>query len=154
MSSFGCSVIEADRTVKLFWSSNASSHASYYILLSIWFTCRPGNETIHDPCNVWHFEHDDVIKWKHFLRYWHFVRGIHRAPVNSPHKGQWRGALMLSLISTWTNSRANNGDADDLRRHRAHYEVTVMKLASRPHIHMASLSARPWSITACGPIDS
>ena len=42
--------------------------------------------------------HDDVIKWKHFLRYWPFVRGIHRSPVNSPHKGQWRGALMFSLI--------------------------------------------------------
>ena len=28
----------------------------------------------------------DVIKWKHFLRYWPFVRGIHRWPVNSPHK--------------------------------------------------------------------
>ena len=27
--------------------------------------------------------HDDVNKWKHFTRYWHFVRGIHRSPVNS-----------------------------------------------------------------------
>ena len=34
--------------------------------------------------------HDDVNKWKHFPRYWPFVRGIHRSPVNSPHKGQWR----------------------------------------------------------------
>ena len=42
--------------------------------------------------------HDDVIKWKHFPRYWPFVRGIHRSPVNSPHKGQWRGALMFTLI--------------------------------------------------------
>ena len=42
--------------------------------------------------------HDDVIKWKHFPRYWPFVRGIHRSPVNSPHKGQWRGALMFYLI--------------------------------------------------------
>ena len=42
--------------------------------------------------------HDDVIKWKHFPRYWPFVRGIHRPPVNSPHKGQWRRALMFSLI--------------------------------------------------------
>ena len=42
--------------------------------------------------------HDDVIKWKHFPRYWPFVWGIHRSPVNSPHKGQWRGALMFSLI--------------------------------------------------------
>ena len=30
--------------------------------------------------------HDDVIKWKHFPRYWTFVRGIHRWPVNSPHE--------------------------------------------------------------------
>ena len=45
--------------------------------------------------------HDDVIKWKHFLCYWLFVRGIHRWPVNSPHKGQWHGALMFSLICAW-----------------------------------------------------
>ena len=42
--------------------------------------------------------HDDVIKYKYFPRYWFFVRGIHRSPVNSPHKGQWRGALVFSLI--------------------------------------------------------
>ena len=47
--------------------------------------------------------HDGVIKWKHFPRYWTFVRGIHRSPVNSPHKGQWRGALMFSLICVWIN---------------------------------------------------
>ena len=42
--------------------------------------------------------HDDVIKWKHFPRYWPFVRGTHRSPVNSPHKGQWRRAMMFSFI--------------------------------------------------------
>ena len=47
--------------------------------------------------------HDDVIKWKHFPRYWPFVRGIHQSPVNSPHKGQWRGALMFSSICAWIN---------------------------------------------------
>ena len=31
-------------------------------------------------------KHDDVIKWKQFPRHWPFVRGIHRWPVNSPHK--------------------------------------------------------------------
>ena len=41
--------------------------------------------------------HDDVIKWKHFPRYWLFVRGIHRSH-NSPNKGQWRRALVFSLI--------------------------------------------------------
>ena len=48
--------------------------------------------------------HDDVIKWKHFPRYWPLVRGIHRSPVNSPHKGQWRRALMFSLICVWINA--------------------------------------------------
>ena len=70
--------------------------------------------------------HDVVIKWKHFPRYWPFVRGIHRSPVNSPHKGQWRGALMFSLICTRINGWVNNGKAGDLGRHRAHYDVTVM----------------------------
>ena len=52
--------------------------------------------------------HDDVIKWKHFPRYWPFVRGIHRLPVNSPHKGQWHGALMFSLMYAWINRWVNN----------------------------------------------
>ena len=82
--------------------------------------------------NLWptivpkHCIHDDVIKWKHFLCYWPFVRGIHRSPLNSPHKVQWRGALMLSLICAWTNSWVSNREAGDLRRHRAHYDVVVM----------------------------
>ena len=74
----------------------------------------------------WSRGHDDVIKWKLFPRYWPFVRGIHRSPVNSPHKGQWRGALMFSLISTRLNGWVNNGEAGDLRWYRAHYDVTVM----------------------------
>ena len=81
----------------------------------------------------WHNEwvgfwwHDDVIKWKHFPRYWPFVRGIHRWPVNSPHKGQWRGALMFSLISAWINGWVNNREAGDLRRHRAHCDFAVIE---------------------------
>ena len=63
---------------------------------------------------------------KHFPRYWPFVRGIHRSPMNSPHKGQWRGALMFSLISARINGWVNNGEAGDLRRHRAHYGIIVM----------------------------
>ena len=70
--------------------------------------------------------HDDVIKWKHLPRYWPFVRGIHRSPVNSPHKGQWRGALMFSLICARINDWVNNREAGDLRRYRAHYDVIVM----------------------------
>ena len=70
--------------------------------------------------------HDDVIEWKHFPRYWPFVRGIHRSPVNSPHKGQWRGALMFCLTRVWINSWVNNCEAGDLRRYLAHCDVIVM----------------------------
>ena len=76
------------------------------------------------------YSHDDVIKWKHFPRYWPFVRGIHRSLVNSPHKGQWRGALVFSLICVWINGWVNNREAGDLRRRRAHYDVTVMFCAA------------------------
>ena len=61
-----------------------------------------------------------------FSRYWPFVQGIHRSSVNSPNKGQWRGALVFSLICTWINGWVNNRETDDLRRHRAHYDVIVM----------------------------
>ena len=70
--------------------------------------------------------HDDVMKWRHFPRNWPFVRGIHRSPVNSPHKGQWRGALVFSLICVWINGWVNNHEAGDLRHHRTHYVVVVM----------------------------
>ena len=80
--------------------------------------------------------HDDVIKRKHFPRYWPFVQGIHRSPVDSPHKGQRRGALMFSLICAWINGWVNNDEAGDLRRHRAHYDVSVM---SRNHFTIYSI---------------
>ena len=50
------------------------------------------------------------------------------SPVNGefPHKGQWRGALMVSLIFAWINGWQNIPKAGDLRHHRAHYDVTVM----------------------------
>ena len=76
--------------------------------------------------------HDDVIKWKHFLCNWPFVQGIHRSPDNSPHKGQWRGALMFSLICVWINDWVNNREAGDLRCCRAHYDVIVMVITA-PH---------------------
>ena len=85
--------------------------------------------------------HDDVIKWKHFPHCRPFVRGIHRSPVNSPHKGQWRGALMFFLICVWINGWVNNREAGDLRRYRAHYDVIVMrsKGKSQQSPHTSSL---------------
>ena len=49
--------------------------------------------------------HDDFIKRNHFPRYWHFVQGI----------------------CYWRNGWVNDREAGDLKCHRAHYDVTIMK---------------------------
>ena len=85
--------------------------------------CAPGNViTLSITINPW---------WRHqmetFSASWPIVLGIRRWPVNSPHKGQWRGALMFSLTCAWINGEVNNREAGDLRRHRAHHNVTAMR---------------------------
>ena len=112
--------------IKYICQRNAHACASIRILIEIskleFISC--GNYAF-GSLNCWRVLHltnkkRDVIKCKHFPRYWPFVRGIHRSPVNSPHKGHWRGALMFSLICVWINGWVNNGEAGDLRRYRAH----------------------------------
>ena len=95
-----------------------------HLNIVLWGKCEP-HYSAGIPNAAWH---DDVIKWKHFPRYWPFVWGIHRSPVNSPHKGQWRGALMFILICARINGWVNNREAGDLRRHRAPYVVIVMNI--------------------------
>ena len=56
-----------------------------------------------------------------------------RSPVNSPHKGQWRGASMFPLTFAWINAWVTNREAGDLWRHRAHHDVIVMYV-SKTHI--------------------
>ena len=101
----------------------------------------------HVPCPWEHalMLYGDVIEWKHFPSYWLFVRGIHRSPVNSPHKGQWRGTLMFSLTCAWPNTWANNEGADDLKGHRAHYDVIAMDNSDKAH-HQG------WPITCTGMV--
>ena len=92
-------------------------------------------------------------KCKHFPRYWPLVRGIHRSPVNSPHKGQWRGALMFSLICAWIKSWVNNREAGDLRRDRTHYDVTVMNIPITPplitHAIHPQTCSHCWRVAVC-----
>ena len=102
-------------------------------------------DNFHDIYEICSFQfnllsiHDDVIKWKHFPRYWPYVRGIHWSPVNSPHKGQWRRALMFSLICAWINGGINNGEAGDLRRHRP--IMTLLMITPRNVVFLTSLIA-------------
>ena len=82
--------------------------------------------------------------------YWPFVRGIHRSPVNSPHKGHWRGALMFSFICATIKGWLNNREAADLRRHPACYDVTVVNLrtmlTTRQSGDNAVASKQPWAL--------
>ena len=99
-----------------------------------------------------HWLHDDVIKWKHFPRYWPFVRGIHRSLIWSffdlrPNKWlskQWCGWWFVTLSSPlWRHCNwilACHLDDNvmtwklsvllaicDLWRYPAHYDVIVIK---------------------------
>ena len=71
--------------------------------------------------------HDDVIKWKHFPRYWTFVRGIHRSRwmprTKASDAGLW---CFLWCFLHWINDWVNNRQAGDLYRYPTHFDVIVM----------------------------
>ena len=79
-----------------------------------------------------------------------FIRGTFGAfcPLRPTiHKGQWRWAFMFSLIWTWTNSWVNNRDARDLRRFRAHYDVTVMFQQHCSDVIMSAMASQITSVS-------
>ena len=98
----------------------------WYIILWFIFLLQSTQCTKKIQCYIGLHYHDDVIKRKHIPRYWFFVQGIHRILVNSPHKGQWRRALMFSLICARINGWVSNHETGDLRCHHAHYDIIVM----------------------------
>ena len=103
---------------------NFSREPSNSMIISVeWESQKCHRSYIVMPMTTPNSLYDDVIKWKHFSRYWPFVQGIHRSPMNSPHKGQWHGALMFPLICVWIKGCANNREAGGLRRH---YDITIM----------------------------
>ena len=72
----------------------------------------------------------DATWWRHqmetFSALLALCAGNSPVPVNSPHNGQWRGALMFALICIWINDWVNIREAGDLRRHRGHFDVNVI----------------------------
>ena len=96
--------------------------------------------------NILTRNHDYVIKWKHFPRYWPFAQGIHRSPVNSPRKDQWRGDMIFSLICTWMDGWVNNRNVGDLRRHRTHYYVTVMMVFMGFHVEITRSGVQKYRV--------
>ena len=68
--------------------------------------------------------HNDVIKWKHFPRYWTFVRGHRWISLTKASDAElWCFSLICAWISAWVNNR----EAGDLGRHCAHYVVIVLQ---------------------------
>ena len=93
--------------------------------------------------------HQKISWWRHQVETFSALQAICVVnspvwPVNSPHKGPWRGALMFSLICPWINSWVNNREAGDLRRQLVHYNVTVM-LAINGTAHPPMVSHTPTS---------
>ena len=75
----------------------------------------------------WHWSNDDVIKWQHFPRYW-FLCGEFTGHRWIPRtKASDTELWCLFFICAWINGWVNNREAGDLRRHRAHYDVTAME---------------------------
>ena len=103
---------------------NYSFIHSYTVYLScflLYDICRTSQEICPQHICSW---------WRHqmetFFALLAICAGNSPVPVNSTHKGQWRGALMFSLICVWINGWVNNRKVGDLTRYRAHYDVTVM----------------------------
>ena len=126
------------------WSRQRCQWCRWCISTGWWLPSGRGGGYVgaSRPLPIWNedrIHHDDVIKWKYFPRYWPFVRGIHRQSLDSPHKGQWRGALVFSLMCAWKNGSAKTRDDDYFSCHRAHYDVTVLTF--------------DWKYCHAGPID-
>ena len=66
--------------------------------------------------------------WRHHMETFSVLLAIcaGNSPVPMNSKGQWRGALMFSLICARMNGWVNNGEAGDLRLHWVHYDLIVM----------------------------
>ena len=95
--------------------------------------------------------------WRHQMETFSALLGLcagnSLVPVNSPYKGQWRGALVFSLIYAWINDWVNNREAGDLRRRRGHYDVIVMEARTSlwshqvvitPHVILTAQLWRYW----------
>ena len=118
---------------------NVRMNVTPYVFIAFWMSTifhlglergnKLGSTTLNDsPVTV-------TIVWQFFLAWWRHQMETFSAllaicagnsPGNSSHKGQWRGALVFSLICVWINGWVNNGEAGDLRRNHAHYDVIVM----------------------------
>ena len=98
-------------------------------------------------CSDYEFTKNTKSLWRHqmetFSALLAFCAG--NSPVTDEFPLQRPGAQSfdVSLICAWINGWANNREAGDLRRHRAHYDVTVMYLAFTSELWTAIITSEP-----------
>ena len=104
---------------------------SHLFQLLFLFLARTNRQIVYIYVSPW---------WRHQMEIFSALLALcaGHSPVNSLHKGQWRGALVFSLICAWINGWVNNRETGDLGRHQTHCDVTVMtlymfKTSSRMH---------------------
>ena len=99
----------------------------------------------------------NVAWWRHHMETFSVLLALSagnspvtgESPVNSPHKGQWRRALVFSLICAWINGWVNNRETVDLRWHRAHYGVIVMLQSVARNTEALKGHRVVWKIEIC-----
>ena len=114
----------------MYWFKNIQNKVIFCLVVCLFFS-QFGDKFL---CSYdyqalsWRFE--NITWWRHQMETFSALLALceGKSPVNSPRKGQWRGALMFPLICARINGWANNREAGDLTRHRAHYDVTVMRI--------------------------
>ena len=111
-------------------ATNVSCRKKVLLLLVISLTNKLGCIIVNINIDMFIHVHAFRAWWRHQMETLSALlalcAGNSPVPVNSPHKGQWRGALMFSFIYAWINDWVNNREAGDLRRQDGHYDVIVM----------------------------
>ena len=120
------------------WTQNRSSlHHIFATILNILSNLQNHSNLLHiirPSLPVFPGEIDSLVWnlfsvtwWRHQMETFSVLLALCACnTVNFPHKGQWRRALVFSLICAWINGCVNNREAGDLRRHRAYYDFIVM----------------------------
>ena len=128
----GCFLRYSVSQYKMLTNKISSSQITGVMIGSFWFQLTANNykhglkKMLYMSANCLPFMgKDDLMMTSSNGNIFRVTGHLCRSLVNSPHKGQWRGALMFSLIRVWIKGWVNNREAGDLRRYRGHYDVIV-----------------------------
>ena len=90
------------------------------------------NSAVLNTILLYKFTHDDVIKWKHFPRYWSFV--WKSSPGNSPVTAEFPSQRPVTQSFDVLFDLGLERTVVGLRRHRAQYDVIVITLEFGTHV--------------------